>query len=474
MSEEDAGEDDYEAPTSPELTAGRTLATRVLAFWEGGSATRILAPDATLVLGRQADCDVRIDLPSVSRRHAQLTGGTPATVRDLGGMNGVRVRGEKIPTGVDVPLFEGDAVELGGAIVLLQGPRGPRRAPDAGQAFRDEEPMQLAQRLLALVAPAEISVLFLGETGVGKTIAAKELHARSTRARGPFLRINCAALPEALLEAELFGYERGAFTGATQAKPGLFETAEKGTVLLDEVGEMSLVTQAKLLTVVETREVVRLGSVKPRPIDVRFVAATNRDLLARAQEGAFRSDLYYRLNGISVMIPPLRQRQSEIEALALHFLADACARSGKPPVELTGEALAVLLRYPFPGNLRELRNTMDRAVVLSAGGPVYAEHLLFEPARALLTTPSNAFEPLNLSSLTPAMPSAPAQPAAPAAEGGGGGLRSQVDAFERDRIVAALAQCNGNQTRAAELLGISRRTLVMRIEQYRLPRPRKR
>jgi transcriptional regulator with PAS, ATPase and Fis domain len=473
MSEEDGPESDREEPTRPDVSSGRTLATRVLAFWEGGTTTRILAPDTSLVIGRQAECDIRIDLASVSRRHAQITGNSPATVRDLGGMNGVRVRGEKIPVDVDVPVFEGDAIELGGAIVLLQGPRDPRPPQDVPR-FRDEEPMQLAQRLLALVAPNDISVLLLGETGVGKTLAAKELHARSTRARGPFLRINCAALPEALLEAELFGYERGAFTGATQSKPGLFETAEKGTVLLDEVGEMSPVTQAKLLTVLETREVVRLGSVKPRPIDVRFIAATNRDLLARAQEGAFRADLYYRLNGISILIPPLRERQSEIEALARKFLHDACVRSLRQPVELTGEALAVLLRYPFPGNLRELRNTMDRAAVLSAGGPVYAEHLLFEPARALVVnTPSNAFTPVSLASLESREPP-PLPPPPPPAPDAAAGLKSQMDAFERDRIVAALAQCNGNQTRAAEVLGISRRTLVMRIEQYRLPRPRKR
>jgi two-component system response regulator AtoC len=389
------------------------------------------------------------------------------------------VRGEKIPADTDVPVFEGDAIELGGAVLLLQGPRSPREREEHPR-HRDEEPMQLAQRLLALIATNDISVLLLGETGVGKTIAAKELHARSGRARGPFLRINCAALPESLLEAELFGYERGAFTGATQSKAGLFETAEKGTVLLDEIGEMPLLTQAKLLTVLETREVTRLGSLKARPIDVRFVAATNRDLLARAQEGLFRADLYYRLNGISVVIPPLRERQSEIESLAKRFLHDACARSLRPQVELSSEALGILLRYPFPGNLRELRNTMDRAAVLSEGGPVYPEHLLFEPARALVVnTPSNAFSPISLGTLEPPppAPSAPVAapaPSAPPAREATTGLRGQVDAFERDRIVAALAQCNGNQTRAAEVLGISRRTLVMRIEQYRLPRPRKR
>jgi transcriptional regulator with GAF, ATPase, and Fis domain len=333
---------------------------------------------------------------------------------------------------------------------------------------------------MSLVAPSDISVLLLGETGVGKTICAKEIHVRSPRARGPFVRLNCAAMPEALLEGELFGYERGAFTGATQAKPGLFETAAGGTVLLDEVGEMPIATQAKLLTVIETREVMRLGAVRARPIDVRFVAATNRDLFASAQGGTFRADLYYRLNGISIVVPPLRERRTEIESFAKRFLADACARAGRKPATLSGEALAILLRYPFPGNLRELRNTMDRAAVLSEGGPVHAEHLLFEPSRAQ-STPTNSWSPAafltspGAAAPAPAAapsppPSEPAAPAPPSA----GSLKEQVEAFERERIVKALADNNGNQTRAAAALGMSRRAFVARIEQYRLPRPRKR
>ena len=462
----------------------------MLVFLGGWSKLEISRAGSRAAIGRQDDCDVVISLPSVSRKHARIAWGESPTVEDLGGMNGVRVRGELIPKGERVPIFQGDVIEIGGAVIVVQGSAVPRTIPPPQPTSLEEEPMQAVERLISLVAPSDIGVLLLGETGVGKTIAAKEIHARSHQARGPFVRINCAALPEALLESELFGYERGAFTGATAQKPGLFETAAGGSVLLDEVGEMPLVTQAKLLTVLETREVMRLGSVRPRPVDIRFIAATNADIYARAQAGTFRADLYYWLNGISIVVPPLRERRSEIEAFARRFLEDACKRSGRIQSELSGEALSILLRYPFPGNLRELRNTMDRAVVLAEGGAIHAEHLLFEPARALvMTTPSNAWAPgafgpptIQIPAPPPSSRSALGPPTTRAAENTppqyppsrGGPLRDQMDAFERERIVSALAANNGNQTRAAAALGMSRRALVTRIEQYRLPRPRKR
>ena len=489
MSDSELPPESDEEPTRPLIKNAELLATRVLVFWEGGQSSHFLAPNRELTIGRQDDCDVVIALPSVSRRHARIAWGESSTVLDLGGMNGVRVRGELIPRGEPVPIFQGDVIEIGGAVVVVQGSAAPRTVPPPQPVSLEEEPMQAVERLISLVAPSDIGVLLLGETGVGKTIAAKEIHARSRHARGPFVRINCAALPETLLESELFGYERGAFTGATVQKPGLFETAAGGSVLLDEVGEMPLVTQAKLLTVLETREVTRLGSVRARPVDIRFIAATNADLFARAQAGTFRADLYYRLNGISIVIPPLRERRSEIEAFARRFLADACKRSGRNESELSGEALSILLRYPFPGNLRELRNTMDRAAVLADGGAVHAEHLLFEPTRALvMTTPSNAWAPgafgppaIQIPPPPPSSRSALTQPPdpplpreAPPQPSRGGPLRDQMDAFERERIVSALAANNGNQTRAAAALGMSRRALVTRIEQYRLPRPRKR
>ncbi|MDF2695165.1 MAG: Response regulator of zinc sigma-54-dependent two-component system [Labilithrix sp.] len=473
-----------EDPTRPELAGDAPLVTRVLVLWENGSATYFLRPNERVMLGRHSECEVVIDLPSVSRRHARLTGADPRTgqlaaLEDLGGMNGVRVRGQRIPVNQRMNVGPGDVIELGGAIVVLHPPR-ESHAPSAGAIARaaghrpaDEDPMKAVERLIEVVAGSDLGVLLLGETGVGKTFAAEAIHARSPRANGPLLRLNCAALPEALLEGELFGYERGAFTGAVQAKAGLLESAAGGTVLLDEIGEMPLATQAKLLTVIETREVLRLGSLRPRPLDVRYVAATHRDLLARSAEGTFRLDLYYRLNGISIMIPPLRERRMEIPRFASRFLAEAAMRAGRRPPHLSNEALGLLVHHPFHGNIRELRNTMERAFVLAVGGFIGPEHLLFEaPPPGAPPAPVEA----HLRSTRRLGP--PTEPmgvdTVPAVPAPGGPLRDQMTAFERDRIVAALEQCHGNQTRAAEMLGMSRRALIARIEQYNLPRPRKR
>ncbi len=494
-------------PTRPELYDEASGVTRVLVLWEGGSASYFLRPNAAVTLGRHSECELVIDLPSVSRRHARLYGGDTPHIEDLGGMNGVRVRGQRIPSqGARVPIRPGDVVELGGAIVIVH-PGRDARAPAAGAMARADpyrvdadDPMRAVEQLIDLVARSDLGVLLLGETGVGKTVAAEAIHARSLRARGPLLRLNCAALPEALLEGELFGYERGAFTGATSAKAGLLETASSGTVLLDEIGEMPLATQAKLLTVIESREVQRLGSLKPTRIDVRFLAATNRDLLARAGEGQFRLDLYYRLNGISIVIPPLRERTREIPSFATRFLEEAAAKVRRRAPRLSSEALGVLIRHPFFGNIRELRNTMERAFVLATGGVVGPEHLVFEappphlaahwaasrsvsatypPAPLPSVTPYDGMLPLippssKVPSTVPASNISHPPPTPQPVPNPGAPLRAQVDAFERDRIVQALEQCHGNQTRAAEMLGMSRRALIARIEQYGLPRPRKR
>jgi transcriptional regulator with PAS, ATPase and Fis domain len=284
------------------------------------------------------------------------------------------------------------------------------------------------------------------------------------------VRINCAALAETLLESELFGHERGAFTGAVKAKTGLLEAGNGGTVLLDEVGEMPLTTQAKLLRVLESREVMRVGSIETRAIDVRLVAATNRDLPSLVAAGGFRSDLYFRLNGITIRIPPLRERRDEILPLARTFLAAAAL--GRP-IAFTPAALTKLEAYVWPGNVRELRNVVERAVVLSGGASaIDAHHLAVE---AMFFMPSG--QPAQPTPQTPlARMSAPTEPPpamfAPA-PGAPGDLRADVEDFERKRIEQALAEAHGNQTRAAELLGISRRTLVSRLDAFGMPRPRK-
>jgi transcriptional regulator with PAS, ATPase and Fis domain len=326
------------------------------------------------------------------------------------------------------------------------------RPAEAGPVVVEDPATKRLWELAGRVARSSISVLVLGETGVGKELIAEEIHRRSPRADKPLLRLNCAAIAESLLESELFGHEKGAFTGADRAKPGLLESADGGTVFLDEVGELPAAVQVKLLRVLEDRQVLRVGAVRPRPIDVRFVAATNRDLEAAVAAGAFRSDLFYRLCGITLMVPPLRDRPAEIEPLARALLAQAAASSGRSVPAVSAEALVRLRGYGWPGNIRELRNFMERAALLCGAGPVLAEHLPIEKMSVLL-------------------PVAPANRAAAARPGGD--LRGETDDLEHRRILEALEQSGGNQKKAAQLLGIPRSTLLRRLEQFDIPRPRK-
>jgi DNA-binding NtrC family response regulator len=357
--------------------------------------------------------------------------------------------------------------------------------------------MQQLHRLVERIADSTISVLIFGETGVGKEVLAEMVHRCSPRAAKPFLRLNCAALSESLIESELFGHERGAFTGAVQAKPGLLETAEGGTVFLDEVGELQMPTQVKLLRVIEERKVQRIGGLVPRSIDVRFVAATNRDLEVEVARGTFRQDLFFRLNGIALTIPPLRKRVSEIRELVGTFIGEAAHKMKRARPAISEEALSILERYPWPGNIRELRNVVERAVLLSTGSLIELTHLPVEKMRATMGSGEGSFAPPPTSSdphrtpppvgVTPGDGRPPSSPVvAPAetsiAEAGAfeqtSALREQMQrdlaALEKRRIVAALAQFGGNQTEAARLLGISRVTLHHRMELYKIPRPRKR
>jgi transcriptional regulator with GAF, ATPase, and Fis domain len=347
--------------------------------------------------------------------------------------------------------------------------------PNLGEAvpqivLRDPR-MREIYSMLDVVAPSPFPILVLGETGVGKDVFAAAAHGRSRRAARSFVQLNCAAMPDSLLESELFGHERGAFTGAHAAMPGLFEAADGGTVFLDEIGELALTTQAKLLRVLENGEVRRVGTVRPRRVDVRIVAATNRDLMARCEAGVFRSDLYFRLASVVVTIPPLRERPSETEPFADHFARDAARRLGRPVPKLTQPAIAKLKAHDWPGNIRELRNVMHRAVLQSRGGVLGPDAIHFQPA------PRTTSSPPESSSVVPAPPSR-SNGSRTLEENGPGAEReslgSELKALERERIVAALEACGGNQSHAARTLGMPRRSLLRRIEEFGLTRPRKR
>jgi len=325
----------------------------------------------------------------------------------------------------------------------------------------ESAPMRELYALATRAAAGNSNVLIIGETGAGKEVLAEAVHRASPRADQPFLPLNCAAFSESLVESELFGFERGAFTGAHQTKVGLLEAASGGTLFLDEIGEMPLGIQAKLLRVIETRQVLRIVATKARAIDLRLIAATNRDLEEEVAEKRFREDLYFRLNVIALEIPPLRARPEEIETLARLFL-DRLAQSaqGRRAPVLSAEALARLQAYAWPGNVRELRNVIERAFVLCTGPVITVEQL---PVDKMRSTARAVTEPPGVVSQT-----APAAAASPSRAGAPRGLKE----LERDAMVDALERCHGNQTRAAELLGMPRRTFCKRMKEFELPRPR--
>jgi DNA-binding NtrC family response regulator len=299
------------------------------------------------------------------------------------------------------------------------------------------------------LARAEASVLIAGESGTGKEVLARHIHAASKRARGPFVALNCAALPEALLESELFGHERGAFSGAVAARKGKFEQAERGTLLLDEIGEMELRLQSKLLRAIQEREVDKLGGTQPVKVDVRILAATNRDLQAEVRAGRFREDLYFRLNVVQLRIPPLRERGKDILPLAEHFAERYSAANGLPLRPLSPAASSRLLAHPWPGNVRELENAMHRAVLLAQGREI-------------------GLDAIELGAPLPEAVSAAAAPiSAPTAHPIAALVGRRMEEVERELILETLGRCLGNRTRAAEILGISIRTLRNKLAEYR-------
>jgi two-component system response regulator AtoC len=303
------------------------------------------------------------------------------------------------------------------------------------------KPMDAIFRLISKVAEVRSTVLITGESGTGKELVARAIHNSSPRAKGAFVAINCGAIPENLLESELFGHRRGAFTDAHADKRGLFEEAEGGTLLLDEIGELPLQLQVKLLRALQEGIIRRLGDVKDTPVDVRLIAATNRDLAEAVREGRFREDLFYRLNVLPVHVPPLRERPEDIPLLVEHFIA-LCNRRLNTTVEgVTREAEKLLLCYPWPGNVRELENVVERAMVLTEGGAITPEDL-----------PEKLREPRD--------------PVQQALAGGELSIKKTTRAIEQELIRRALGRTGGNRTAAARLLEISHRALLYKIKDY--------
>jgi two-component system, NtrC family, response regulator AtoC len=320
-------------------------------------------------------------------------------------------------------------------------------APLMGDIVVGDSQMARVYELVRKVADHPITVLVVGETGTGKEVIASAIHAASRRCNGPLVRLNCASMPETLLESELFGHEKGAFTGADRKKLGYFEAAHGGTLFLDEIGEMTPALQAKLLRVLEQRRITRVGGTDEIEVDVRVICATHRDLEAESRAGAFRADLFFRISAFTIFVPALRDRPAEIDLLAQHFLRQCAENTRQRIPALSPAAAAALRRHAWPGNVRELRNAIERAMVLHSAGVIGVEDLPDSIRDGRAAMPAAA-PPLTL-----------------------GGMRDQIADMERATIAAVLEACGGSQTEAAKQLGISRRTLIYRMEKHGLKPP---
>jgi DNA-binding NtrC family response regulator len=319
----------------------------------------------------------------------------------------------------------------------------PPAAADDGAVVGTSPRLVEAYRTVARVASTSATVLVLGESGTGKELVARALHRRSDRAARPFVAVNCAALPDGLLEAELFGYERGAFTGAVGRSDGRFGRAHQGTLFLDEIGELGPALQAKLLRALESGEIERLGGGDPVQVDVRIVAATNRDLEERVRSGAFREDLLYRLAVVTVGLPPLRERPEDVAPLALHFAARFAERYGRPVRAFSRAALASLHDRPWPGNVRELRNVVDRGVLLSRGGVIRTVDLAGADEAPRVSPPGDGLDPAYPASLS-------------------------IREVEERHIRRVLLFTGGHLGEAAEILGVHRNTMTAKLREYRI------
>jgi DNA-binding NtrC family response regulator len=326
--------------------------------------------------------------------------------------------------------------------------------------------MNQLMNMVSQIAPSDASVLITGESGTGKEVIARTIHEKSKRTDKAFIAVNCAAIPENLLESELFGHEKGAFTGATNRRIGKFEEANGGTLLLDEISEMDIKLQAKLLRAIQEQEIDRVGGSSPVKVDVRILATSNRNLVEQVQRGEFREDLYYRLNVINVMLPPLRERQDDIPLLAKHFIEKYSKANGVPPRPFTDDAVEKMKSYGWPGNVRELENIMHRTVLMAQGDRIDAQAILLPQSGHAMAMP----QPIATSSIPPQPASLP-----PTTYPASGGEQTEpvshlvgrsVADVEKELILNTLDHCLGNRTHAANILGISIRTLRNKLKQY--------
>jgi transcriptional regulator with GAF, ATPase, and Fis domain len=438
----------------------------------GGSSSWLypLPTTGEVVIGRSEAANLRIDDASVSRQHARLVlEGDSVTLVDLGSHNGtfvnkVRVAGRRVLQPNDVITIHKTTLVLYAAVVgaspvatgthaaaMGSERRGPGVTLGAQRVIVADPAVVRVYDLIERLAPVEIPVLITGETGCGKELVATAIHALSSRARKPLVSLNCAALHDALIESELFGHEKGAFSGAIATRAGLIEAAAGSTLFLDEVGELAPTVQAKLLRVLEVHRVTRVGDTREREVDVRIVAATNRDLEADVAAGRFRRDLYFRLSAATLHLPPLRQRLRELPLMASAFLDDACRRNGRPLMRISEGALGALVAHPWPGNVRELKNLMQYLAATITSEVMLADHVLERIGR-LHHTP------------VPRLPSA-------ASSDGVRQFRPLADELrelEITRIREALEATGGNQTRAAQLLAMPVRTFFEKAKQFGL------
>ncbi len=406
--------DEEAGATTEQIDRDAPFGDRVLLVIDGAALQVVPLPGAgTLTIGRSSKCNVVIDSGSVSRHHANLViGNQQVEIQDAGSSNGTTVDSVKLAAEQRVALTVGVPFLVGAVTLMLQTRAGSRQ--DAAKSSQLAALEQSASR----IAVGKLPVLIVGENGVGKERFAERIHEMSPRRPASFVRINCTAISEPLLEAELFGND-------ATSKPGMLEAADGGTAFLSDVDQLPASLQQKLLRVVEDASVRRTGGAKPRSVDIRFIASTSKDLSAEVEANRFRRDLYFRLAGATFTLPPLRDRKDEVIPLAEQFIASAAGPIGRS-FTLSDDAKQWLASHDWPGNIRELRNACERSVLRSTGADM------------------------------------PTQ------------VRATVAELEKQRILEALERCAGNQTRAAEMLGISRRTLINRLDEYGIARPRKR